>query len=193
MTRGNFVLIVNGEVYMSSQFNGDMYPSGFGGDVYRRLQKVDSLAGLEREIKDFDEKFFQYGDASVWEENDLDFTDDYFGRFNSDYLYIKNLGVTDYVIHSRKPSASMFDLDIPSPDVTIKPGEIQVWYFGELVKDPDLTPEDWVKNKLDQPSLEDQKVDKALTDIEDFFAKRGKPVDAGSLDFLRSTLEGMLK
>lgn len=193
MTRGNFVIIVNGEVYMSDQFNGDMYPSGFGSDVYRRLQSVNSLAGLEREVKDFDEKFFQYGDACVWEENDLDFTDDYFGRFNSDYLYIKNLGVTDYVIHSRKPSTSMFDLDIPGPDVTIHPGEIQVWYFGELVKDPDLTPEDWVKNKLDQPSLEDQKVDKALTDIENFFEKRGKPVDASSLDFLRGTLEGMLK
>ena len=34
MTKGNFVLIENGKIYMSMQFNGDMYPSCNGKYVY---------------------------------------------------------------------------------------------------------------------------------------------------------------
>ena len=42
MTRGNFVLIEDGKVYVSIQFNGNMQPGYNGKFVYYLLQKLDS-------------------------------------------------------------------------------------------------------------------------------------------------------
>lgn len=42
MTKGNFVLIENGKIYMSMQFNGDMYPSCNGKYVYYLLKHINS-------------------------------------------------------------------------------------------------------------------------------------------------------
>ena len=128
MTRGNFAVIKNGEVYLSIQFNGDMYPEGKGKYVYEMLKRVNSLPALKKAIKKFDEERFGYGEMG---ENvtklemfeDLDFENEYFKRFNSDYLYIKNLDNTNFEIRERE-TKKIF---------SIEPGEIQVWNFGTFV------------------------------------------------------------
>lgn len=95
MTRGNFVLIEDGKVYVSIQFNGNIQPGYNGKFVYYLLQKLDSKGELKKAVKRFDDLKFGYSyygtNVTILEEmEDLDFSKDYYSRFNSDYLYIKN-------------------------------------------------------------------------------------------------------
>lgn len=127
MTRGNFVGIHNGTVYISPQFNGDMYPSGNGKLVYFLLSYVVSVNDLKEAVKYFDNHVFGYFDdnkASMLNKQDtsLDFSSNYIKKYHSDYLYIKNLGLSSEKI-----------TDSNGTIVEIMPGEIQVWYFGKLV------------------------------------------------------------
>lgn len=146
MTRGNFAVIKDGKVYLSIQFNGDMYPEGNGKYVYDMLKKITDIKSLKDAILEFDKEHFGYGedgddvsDLEVFE--DLDFETEYFQRFNSDYIYIKNLDDTDFEIRERE-SKHIY---------SIEPNEIQVWNFGRFVpfkkyKDVLLT------NETDEPS-----------------------------------------
>lgn len=125
MTRGNFVIIKDKKIYMSWQFNGDMYPEWHGKIVYELLKYVHSLNDLEKAIRGFDNYVFEYFTAYeetniIIEERNLDFSKDYFSRFNSDYLYIKNLDSEPYEIISRHYEKH-----------EIQPGDIEVWYFGD--------------------------------------------------------------
>lgn len=126
MTRGNFVIILNGDVYMSTQFNGDMYPEGHGAQVYNMLKTVKSMHDFENVVQQFNEENFGYDDCPIYNMPDLDFRKEYFSRFNSDYLYIKNLDDSDYVIYENESDKS----------VKIGKDEIQVYYYGSLVQDP---------------------------------------------------------
>ena len=125
MTRGNFVLIEDGRVYMSIQFNGDMYPDYNGKFVYHLLKHLDSKGELKKAIKQFDEVRFGYShygtNVTVLEEmEDLDFSRDYYSRFNSDYLYVKNADKNPFSI-----------TDINGKHYIINPDEIQIWRFGK--------------------------------------------------------------
>lgn len=129
MTRGNFVVLYKGDVYMSIQFNGDMYPSGNGKFVYEMMKHIKTIDDLKKAVKYFDEHVFGYEDVENIEmiKGDPDFSVDYFKVYNSDYLYIKNLDDTDHTIISKEP---------PHEKITIKPGEIQIWDFGNF-EEPD--------------------------------------------------------
>lgn len=126
MTRGNFVLITDEGVFASIQFNGDMYPSYNGRYVYNILKKVETFEEFKAAIKRFNEKRFRYGEEEVntlERYSNLDFSDDYYGRYNSDYLYIKNISSSEYVITPRTKKATR----------SIKPNEIQIWNFGYFI------------------------------------------------------------
>lgn len=56
MTRGNFLLITDTANWMSSQFNGDMYPSGNGKIVYHMLESVKNYNDLTAAILKFDKE-----------------------------------------------------------------------------------------------------------------------------------------
>ena len=129
MTRGNFVLITNTANWMSIQFNGDMYPSCNGKFVYHMLESVETYDDLAAAILKFDEERFGYADMHDIDmspnsiSDDIDFSEDYFAVYNSDYLYIKNASNKDCTIIAKNGMKQ-----------TIKPGEIQVWNFGCLVQ-----------------------------------------------------------
>ena len=129
MTRGNFLLITNIANWMSIQFNGDMYPSCNGKFVYHMLESVETYDDLAAAILKFDEERFGYADMHDIDmspnsiSDDIDFSEDYFAVYNSDYLYIKNA--------SNKDCTIIANIGVKQ---TIKPGEIQVWNFGCLVQ-----------------------------------------------------------
>lgn len=136
MTRGNFVLITNTANWMSIQFNGDMYPSCNGKFVYHMLESVETYDDLAAAILKFDGECFGYADMRFGCANmhnidmapksisdNIDFSKDYFAIYNSDYLYIKNASDEECTIIAKNEM-----------ERTIKPGEIQVWNFGCLVK-----------------------------------------------------------
>lgn len=126
MTRGNFVLITDDGIYASIQFNGDMYPSYNGKIVFHMLKNIHNKQELIDAIRKFDKKRFGYeecyGEGLPKLENwsDLDFSDSYFARFNSDYLYVKNASSKMYTIISRKGESK-----------DILPEDVQIWHFGE--------------------------------------------------------------
>lgn len=129
MTRGNFILITNTANWMSIQFYGDMYPSCNGKFVYHMLESVETYNDLAAAILKFDEERFGYTDmhgidmAPKSISDNIDFSKDYFAIYNSDYLYIKNASDEECTIIAKNEM-----------ERTIKPGEIQVWNFGCLVK-----------------------------------------------------------
>ena len=129
MTRGNFLLITNTANWMSSQFNGDMYPSGNGKIVYHMLESVKNYNDLTAAILKFDKERFgysyEYGEDMTPKSisDNIDFSKDYYTVYNSDYLYIKNASDKDCTIIAKNEM-----------EKTIKPGEIQVWNVGCLVQ-----------------------------------------------------------
>ena len=125
MTRGNFVLIEDGKVYVSIQFNGNMQPGYNGKFAYYLLQKLDSKGELKKAVKRFDDLKFGYSyygtNVTILEEmEDLDFSKDYYSRFNSDYLYIKNADKNPFYI-----------TDMDGTSYVINPDEIQIWKCGK--------------------------------------------------------------
>lgn len=128
MTRGNFLLITDTANWMSIQFNGDMYTSCNGKFVYHMLESVETYDDLAAAILKFDEERFGYADMHYADlapnsiSDDIDFSKDYFTIYNSDYLYIKNASNKDYTIIAKNEVKQ-----------TIKPGEIQIWNYGNLV------------------------------------------------------------
>ena len=129
MTRGNFLLITNTANWMSIQFNGDMYPLCNGKFVYHMLESVETYDDLAAAILKFDEKRFGYADMQDIDlapksiSDDIDFSEDYYAVYNSDYLYIKNASDKECTIIAKNEM-----------EQTIKPGEIQVWKFGCLIQ-----------------------------------------------------------
>lgn len=164
MTKGNFVLITNTANWMSIQFNGDMYPSCNGKIVYHMLESVETYDDLEATILEFDKERFGYSDeyglslAPESISDDINFSEDYFAIYNSDYLYIKNASDKNCTIIAKNGMKQ-----------TIKPGEIQVWNFGCLVK-PDAK-------------------DLELNDDEKKFVYGSEPEEASFDDSLRTIFE----
>lgn len=146
MTRGNFILLTNDANWMSVQFNGDMYPSGYGKLVYYMLQnQVTDYGSLVAAIRQFDDACFGY--AREYGEDisprkapgEIDFSHDYFINYHSDYLYIKNIADSPITIINNQRQKH-----------EIQPDEIQVWYFGQLEK---TNPNDLVLDKEDEKIL----------------------------------------
>ena len=127
MTRGKFVVITDDKVLSTFEFNGDMYYTdyGHGPEVIERLGRVNNTDDLNKEVREFNENNHKYemddGDTFLECQNPIDFSDDYFGYWFSDYLYIKNLASTEKVIKDRDGN-----------EHTVLPNQIVVFDFGHL-------------------------------------------------------------
>ena len=66
MTRGKFVLITEDQVHISIEFNGDMYPSGYGIEVMNRLKKVYTSDDFISGVTEFNKENFQYKDKLIY-------------------------------------------------------------------------------------------------------------------------------
>lgn len=127
MTRGKLVVITNHGVYSSIEFNGDMYPEGCGEDAIRELIRVDNTGKFLDAVIRFNREHHNY----EIEEEELifncgnnivslfDMSVDYFDKWFSDYLYVKNMTDKPVPWKDRNGTAHIME-----------PGSITVIYFG---------------------------------------------------------------
>lgn len=130
MTRGKIIGFFGDKAVVSCEFNGDMYYDCHGKEVIKGLMKT----GTESELRDFIEAFDaenfgyrkKYGDELVFEhENEAELwrlDKDYFGKWFSDYLYVKNFSDTPLEITTKK-----------SGKIVLEKGDIVSVYFGAKV------------------------------------------------------------
>lgn len=130
MTRGKLILLTEGGMHITDEFNGDMYmENGHGEEVIERLQRVTDPDSFEKEVRAFDKANFEY-----YKDDDpviyfiglpvVDCTyDTYFDKWFSDYLYVKNI---DTICHKI--------IDAKGQKQIINPDEIFVIHFGDIVK-----------------------------------------------------------
>lgn len=95
MTRGKIAMLLDGKMYVSIEFNGDM-DECHGKEVIERLECVRSLDDFERCIQIFNRNNFGYLEDLVHQtrrsaEEMCDMSTDYFSKWFSDYVYILNL------------------------------------------------------------------------------------------------------
>ena len=96
MTRGQIAIITpDGRLITSAEFNGDMYYDGVGHgkEVVEALESIETEEEYREFVNDFNDQNSQYTDRELFYDCDDSFYDmstDYFGKWFSDYVYIKN-------------------------------------------------------------------------------------------------------
>lgn len=125
MTRGQIAVVMpEGRILTSTEFNGDMYFEGHGQDVFDDLECVETVEDYKEFVTRFNEENFKY-EIELFYECDNTFFDmqnDYFGKWFSDYVYVKNL--------SEKPV--VFN-DANGKKIQLNSDTTAVFNFGEFV------------------------------------------------------------
>ena len=127
MTRGQIAIITpEGKLITSAEFNGDMYydGEGHGKEVVEALKDIETEAEYRTFVEEFNRKHFQYEHEDMFFDCDDSFYDmskDYFGKWFSDYVYIKNLSDKDVVFTDSKKQK-----------IGIEPNMVTVFHFGEF-------------------------------------------------------------
>ena len=127
MTRGQIAIITpDGKLIASTEFNGDMYydNEGHGKEVVEALESIETEEEYREFVNDFNDRNFQYTDRELFYDCDDSFYDmstDYFGKWFSDYVYIKNLSDKDVVF-----------TDSNKQKIGIKPNELAAFNYGEF-------------------------------------------------------------
>lgn len=116
MTRGTIMLIMNHVVYYTDEFNGDMYLSedGAGSRAFSSLCRCGDRESFDSQTHEFNDEYFGYEGFEIHSspledffEKDrvtIDFSRDYFGRFFSDYIFLKNKSVNTINLKLRDKS-----------------------------------------------------------------------------------------
>lgn len=104
MTRGTFVLFEAEKVYVTNEFNGDMYYEGHGKIVAMAMTSIRTKEDLLKFAKVFNQKEFEYPDEEIrlFEmtadhsySDCLNMAQGYAEKYFSDYLYIINASGRD--------------------------------------------------------------------------------------------------
>lgn len=100
MTRGKILFIDDdGNLYSSTEFNGDMYPEGNGGEVIERFKEgyFEDYNHYIRFIELFNKRFFGYESELLeelsYEKHIISIKDNW-----TDYLYIINASAKEWII-----------------------------------------------------------------------------------------------
>lgn len=107
MTRGQIAVITpDGDILTSVEFNGSMYMNGcgFGEEVFTELSDIESVEEYAALVKKFNAAHFGY-EGNLLEDAPQSFLDmkhDYFNKWFSDYVYIKNLSDSPVVFTDKK-------------------------------------------------------------------------------------------
>lgn len=149
MTRGSIYLITNEKLYGSTEFNWDMYPSGYWNEVIKMLEKVSNLKEFQSEIANFNSKNHNYQNEQLIYDYNLDILEKY-RNFNykyfdideefcwfSDWIFIKNISDIPYTFILRNEKNST-----KTKEYVLEPWEIvrfNFWSIAEVDKDKFIT------------------------------------------------------
>lgn len=124
MTRFQIAVIKDGVIYTSTEFNGDGYWSGHGEVVYSALQNIATVEEWKEYVTKFNSETFQYDEELHYEiENEyddyLDMSKEYFRKWFSDYIYIKNIDEdeVEFITENGK--------------TIVEPNDVAVFNFGK--------------------------------------------------------------
>lgn len=133
MTRGQIAVILpDGRMITSTEFNGDMYydGEGYGKEVVEELDCIENEKEYKEFVENFNERNFRYYDRDLFYDCDESFCDmsrDYFGKWFSDYVYIKNLS----------DKAVVFT-DADKQKISLEPDTVMAFNFGKFyASDPE--------------------------------------------------------
>ena len=116
MTRGTFVLITNDRVFISIQFNGDMYfwEPGHGNDAMATIRNIRKPEDFEVAILEFNRMHHDYDldeDKAIeavvkLDGNEIDIAGNRWLRW-TDYTFYKNASDKDIVLHCEDEDVSL--------------------------------------------------------------------------------------
>ena len=146
MTRFQIAVIKDGVIYTSTEFNGDGYWTGHGEVVYAALQNITTVEEWKECVTKFNSETFNYDEELHYEIDDeyedyLDMSKEYFKKWFSDYIYIKNISEDDveFITENGK--------------TVLEPNDVAVFNFGER-----LVPGTDNKYKCDNGTLLSDKI-----------------------------------
>ena len=143
MTRGTFFFIDDAGMHASTEFNGDMYPNGYGDDGFKRLAACGTLDEFKDFVRAFNDDYHRYpaNDEELFEPttlNDdqvdagiLDFGDRYFDRYFSDWIFFANRSSREFTC---APRDSQFFKLVPGQTVRLNFGRVPEgvdWLIGK--------------------------------------------------------------
>ena len=96
MTRGTFYLITATGLIASTEFNGDMYPKGYGDEAMAALSRVNKEEDFTKELLEFNKLLHKYPEDEVSETYPIqlgEVTEVVFDNntYTSDWTFFKNL------------------------------------------------------------------------------------------------------
>lgn len=147
MTRGTIILVGDDFVLSSIEFNGDMYldNNGHGAKVVRELKNINNCIKFNEFIYEFNKNNHCYYDVKSLtyfmplyykknrtsgfydRKNYINFNNDYFGRFFSDYIFIKSIKTESINVLTRRE-----EIDEVALEHYINKDDVKVYYFGKL-------------------------------------------------------------
>lgn len=139
-TRGTGIIIEEDFITAGPQFNGDMYPKGYGNEFMKQLSSVNDVSDFDVLQFDFNEKYYQYPKDSL---NFEEFTyDELTSEENSKVISIEkicNYISSDWIfIKNIMDKGVKVEVFIPNMgrrykrNILIRPGEVVRVHFGEF-------------------------------------------------------------
>lgn len=126
MTRGQIAVVLpDGNLLSSVEFNGNMFLSIHGKYVVDELACIESEEEYKAFVEQFNEDFFGYNYESLFQDCDdgyYDMQTDYFDKWFSDYVYIKNLSDKPVVFTDTQGRKIQIDSDV-----------VAAFHFGEFL------------------------------------------------------------
>lgn len=143
MTRGTGYLVTENSIFYHDEFNGDMYPDGYGLSFIKMISRTNTK-NFNRNVKRWNKNNHDYSGFKTYtmplskfkpfakwkEEISLDFNKKYFDWFFSDWVFIKNASLLPIKVKTDK--STTFDMEI-------LPGETRAFSFGR--SDDSYTPD----------------------------------------------------
>ena len=126
MTRGQIAVVLpDGSLISSIEFNGDMDLTEHGKEVVDELNYIESEDEFRAFVERFNKDHFSYYEyPRVYEcdDNFFDMSTDYFDKWFSDYVYIKNLSDKPVVFTDKQGRKIQIDEDT-----------VAAFYYGEFI------------------------------------------------------------
>lgn len=127
MTRFQIAVIDDETIHTSIEFNGSGYWDGYGESVFTELLNIFTVEKWKEFVTEFNSTTFRYEEdlhysISLDDEPEwLDMKNDYYSKWFSDYIYIKNVGNEDVEFKTREGTT------------ILESGESAVFYFGSRI------------------------------------------------------------